>query len=117
MGPGGNCSSACKPAYCNINTLPVAPVAPRRPSFRAAVIMYQHEFAMRLVAKHGDPMYCRLAVNTQLLARWVAGWLGGWVAGCSLRSAELWAVDTGCQQACGCRAVLPTRPSLPSLMC
>lgn len=40
-----------------------------RPSFRAAVIMYQHEFAMRLVAKHGDPLYCRLAVNTQLLAR------------------------------------------------
>lgn len=40
-----------------------------RPSFRAAVIMYQHEFAMRLVAKPGDSMYCRLAVNTQLLAR------------------------------------------------
>lgn len=40
-----------------------------RPSFRAAIIMYQHEFAMRLVAKPGDGMYCRLAVNTQLLAR------------------------------------------------
>lgn len=40
-----------------------------RPAFRAAVIMYQHEFAMRLVAKPGDPMYCRLAANTQLLAR------------------------------------------------
>ncbi|PSC75956.1 putative dimethyladenosine transferase [Micractinium conductrix] len=40
-----------------------------RPSFRAAVIMYQHEFAMRLVAKPGEGMYCRLAVNTQLLAR------------------------------------------------
>lgn len=40
-----------------------------RPSFRAAVIMFQHEFAMRLVAKPGDPLYCRLAVNTQLLAR------------------------------------------------
>lgn len=40
-----------------------------RPSFRAAVIMFQHEFAMRLVAKPGDSMYCRLAVNTQLLAR------------------------------------------------
>ncbi len=40
-----------------------------RPPFRAAVIMYQHEFAMRLVAKPGDQMYSRLAVNTQLLAR------------------------------------------------
>eukprot|EP00198_Chlamydomonas_reinhardtii_P000368 XP_001689703.1 dimethyladenosine transferase [Chlamydomonas reinhardtii] len=40
-----------------------------RPAFRAAVIMYQHEFAMRLVAKAGDNLYSRLAVNTQLLAR------------------------------------------------
>ena len=40
-----------------------------RPSFRAAVIMFQHEFAMRLVAKPADPLYCRLAANTQLLAR------------------------------------------------
>lgn len=40
-----------------------------RPAFRAAIIMYQHEFAMRLVAKPGDGMYCRLAVNTQLLSR------------------------------------------------
>jgi 18S rRNA (adenine1779-N6/adenine1780-N6)-dimethyltransferase len=42
---------------------------PTRPAFRAAIIMYQHEFAMRLVAKPGDPLYSRLAVNTQLLAR------------------------------------------------
>ncbi len=40
-----------------------------RPAFRAAIIMFQHEFAMRLVARAGDPLYCRLAVNTQLLAR------------------------------------------------
>ncbi|GFR39705.1 hypothetical protein Agub_g184 [Astrephomene gubernaculifera] len=40
-----------------------------RPAFRAAVIMYQHEFAMRLVAKPGEQLYSRLAVNTQLLAR------------------------------------------------
>jgi 18S rRNA (adenine1779-N6/adenine1780-N6)-dimethyltransferase len=40
-----------------------------RPAFRAAVIMYQHEFAMRLVARPGDALYCRLAANTQLLAR------------------------------------------------
>ncbi|CAL8461724.1 g1255 [Coccomyxa elongata] len=40
-----------------------------RPAFRAAVIMFQHEFAMRLVARPGDSLFCRLAVNTQLLAR------------------------------------------------
>jgi hypothetical protein len=40
-----------------------------RPAFRAAIIMYQHEFAMRLVAQPGEPLYSRLAVNTQLLAR------------------------------------------------
>lgn len=40
-----------------------------RPMFRAAVLMFQREFAMRLVAKPGDPLYCRLSVNTQLLAR------------------------------------------------
>lgn len=30
-----------------------------RPMFRAAVIMFQHEFAMRLVAKPADPLYSR----------------------------------------------------------
>lgn len=40
-----------------------------RPAFRAAVIMYQHEFAMRLVARPGDSLYCRLAANVQLLSR------------------------------------------------
>ena len=30
-----------------------------RPQFRAAIIMYQHEFAMRLVAHPGDSLYCR----------------------------------------------------------
>jgi 18S rRNA (adenine1779-N6/adenine1780-N6)-dimethyltransferase len=30
--------------------------------------MVQREFAMRLVAKPGDELYCRLAVNTQLIA-------------------------------------------------
>ena len=39
------------------------------PACRAAIIMYQHEFAMRLVAKAGESAYCRLAVNAQLLAR------------------------------------------------
>ncbi|THU61447.1 hypothetical protein C4D60_Mb07t23380 [Musa balbisiana] len=40
-----------------------------RPAFRCAVIMFQREFAMRLVANPGDNLYCRLSVNTQLLAR------------------------------------------------
>ena len=39
-----------------------------RPLFRCAVIMFQLEFAQRLTAKPGDEMYCRLSVNTQLLA-------------------------------------------------
>lgn len=40
-----------------------------RPIFRCAVLMFQQEFAMRLVAKPGDRLYCRLSANTQLLAR------------------------------------------------
>ena len=31
--------------------------------------MFQREFALRLVAKPGDPLYCRLSVNVQLLAK------------------------------------------------
>lgn len=31
--------------------------------------MFQREFAERLVAKPGDKLYCRLSINTQLLAR------------------------------------------------
>lgn len=40
-----------------------------RPMFRAAVLMFQREFALRLLAKPGDSLYCRLSVNVQLLAR------------------------------------------------
>jgi len=40
-----------------------------RPIFRCAVIMFQLEFAQRLTAKPGDDLYCRLSVNTQLLAK------------------------------------------------
>lgn len=39
-----------------------------KPTFRAAVIMIQREFALRLVARPGDPLFCRLSLNTQLLA-------------------------------------------------
>lgn len=39
-----------------------------RPIFRAAVIMFQEEFAQRLVAKPGESLYSRVSVNVQLLA-------------------------------------------------
>ncbi|CAB0036448.1 unnamed protein product [Trichogramma brassicae] len=40
-----------------------------RPIFRCAVLMFQKEFAERLVAQPGDEDYSRLSVNTQLYAR------------------------------------------------
>eukprot|EP01123_Difflugia_compressa_P013818 TRINITY_DN6651_c0_g1_i1.p1 TRINITY_DN6651_c0_g1~~TRINITY_DN6651_c0_g1_i1.p1 ORF type:complete len:320 (-),score=47.39 TRINITY_DN6651_c0_g1_i1:89-943(-) len=40
-----------------------------KPPFRSALLMYQREFALRLCANPGDDMYCRLSVNTQLLAK------------------------------------------------
>ncbi|XWS31814.1 hypothetical protein CRYUN_Cryun23aG0108500 [Craigia yunnanensis] len=40
-----------------------------KPAFRCAIIMFQREFAMRLVAQSGDNLYCRLSVNTQFYAR------------------------------------------------
>ena len=40
-----------------------------QPSFRCAVIMFQEEFAQRLTAKPGETLWCRLSVNTQLLAK------------------------------------------------
>ena len=40
-----------------------------RPLFRCAVLMLQEEFALRLSAKPGEQLYCRLSVNTQLLAK------------------------------------------------
>jgi|UniRef100_A0A7R9XYD7 18S rRNA (adenine1779-N6/adenine1780-N6)-dimethyltransferase len=40
-----------------------------RPMFRSATLMFQREFAMRLCVNPGDPLYCRLSVNAQLLAR------------------------------------------------
>jgi len=40
-----------------------------RPFYRCAVLMFQEEFAHRLVAKPGTSNWCRLSLNTQLLAR------------------------------------------------
>ncbi|EEC50009.1 predicted protein [Phaeodactylum tricornutum CCAP 1055/1] len=40
-----------------------------RPMFRCAVLMFQEEFALRLSARPGEALYCRLSVNTQLLAK------------------------------------------------
>eukprot|EP00033_Pygsuia_biforma_P000336 GCRY01000409.1.p1 GENE.GCRY01000409.1~~GCRY01000409.1.p1 ORF type:complete len:315 (+),score=58.64 GCRY01000409.1:150-1094(+) len=40
-----------------------------RPVFRCAVLMFQREFALRLVAKPGEKLYCRLSINTQILSR------------------------------------------------
>jgi len=39
-----------------------------RPFFRYAVLMFQREFALRLIAKPGEKDFCRLSLNTQLLA-------------------------------------------------
>jgi 18S rRNA (adenine1779-N6/adenine1780-N6)-dimethyltransferase len=40
-----------------------------RPAFRCAVLMFQREFALRVCAQPGDPLYSRLSANCQLLAR------------------------------------------------
>lgn len=41
----------------------------QRPLPRYAVLLFQKEFADRLIAKPGDKDYCRLSVNIQLLAK------------------------------------------------
>jgi len=40
-----------------------------RPAFRCAVLMYQREFALRLCAKPGTELFCRLSLNAQLLGK------------------------------------------------
>ncbi|CAD8136326.1 unnamed protein product [Paramecium pentaurelia] len=39
------------------------------PFWRYAVLMFQQEFAFRLVAKPGNELYCRLSANVQMLSR------------------------------------------------
>ncbi|WFD31544.1 18S rRNA (adenine(1779)-N(6)/adenine(1780)-N(6))-dimethyltransferase [Malassezia sp. CBS 17886] len=40
-----------------------------RPLFRCAILMFQREFAMRLVARPGSPLWGRLSANVQLYAK------------------------------------------------
>lgn len=40
-----------------------------RPLFRCAILMFQREFAMRLVARPGSPLWGRLSANVQLHAK------------------------------------------------
>lgn len=40
-----------------------------RPTFRHAILMFQREFAMRLVARPGSELYCRLSVNVQMVSK------------------------------------------------
>ena len=44
-----------------------------RPFYRSAVLMFQREFAMRIVAQPGSPLFCRLSLNSQLLAKCSVG--------------------------------------------
>jgi 18S rRNA (adenine1779-N6/adenine1780-N6)-dimethyltransferase len=39
-----------------------------RPLPRTCILMFQREFALRLVARPGDALYCRLSVNVQMWA-------------------------------------------------
>jgi len=39
------------------------------PPPRTCVLMFQREFALRLTAAPGDPLYCRLSANAQMWAR------------------------------------------------
>ena len=41
----------------------------RNPTFKCAVLMFQREFALRVCATPGSEMWCRLSVNSQLLAK------------------------------------------------
>jgi 18S rRNA (adenine1779-N6/adenine1780-N6)-dimethyltransferase len=40
-----------------------------RPLFRVAILMFQREFAMRLVAQPGSALWSRLSANVQLYAK------------------------------------------------
>ena len=52
-----------------ISSVLVFKLLEHRPMFRSAVLMFQREFALRLIARPGDELYCRLSVNVQLYAK------------------------------------------------
>lgn len=52
----------------NISSPLVFKLLEHRPLFRQAVLMFQREFALRMVAQPGDALYCRLSANCQLLS-------------------------------------------------
>ncbi|KAJ3427406.1 dimethyladenosine transferase-related [Anaeramoeba flamelloides] len=52
----------------NISSPFVFKLLTHEPIFRHAVVMFQREFAMRLIARPENNLYCRLSVNTQLLS-------------------------------------------------
>jgi len=73
----GDCLRVAWPAFdvCAAN-LPYQISSPftfrllaHRPSFRCAVLMFQKEFAERLIADVGESQYGRLAVNTRLFVK------------------------------------------------
>jgi len=53
----------------NISSPIVFKLLQHRPLFRCAVLMFQKEFSERLYSRPGQPLYCRLGVNAQLLAK------------------------------------------------
>ena len=53
----------------NISSPFVFKLLTHRPLFKCAVVMFQKEFAERLVAQVGEPLYGRLAVNVQLYCK------------------------------------------------
>lgn len=55
------CSKISSPLVFKLLALPNPP--------RTSVLMFQREFAMRLTARPGDPLYCRLSVNAQFWAK------------------------------------------------
>ncbi|KAG5518226.1 hypothetical protein PMAC_003022 [Pneumocystis sp. 'macacae'] len=55
--------------YFDISSPLVFKLLKQSPPPRLAILMFQREFAMRLVAKPGEPLYCRLSVNVQMWAK------------------------------------------------
>lgn len=59
--PPANNSQISSPLVFKLLSLPNPP--------RTSILMFQREFALRLTARPGDALYCRLSVNAQFWAR------------------------------------------------